>query len=64
MPTHNADYDFEDGPINRRTMSYWRLTHISDEVIPALQSNGVSENALDQMFVKNPRRFFEKQGAY
>jgi phosphotriesterase-related protein len=45
-------------------MPFWRLTHISDEVIPALKANGVSDDELNQMFVQNPKRFFEQQGAY
>lgn len=39
-------------------------THISDDVFPALRERGVSEEQLNQMMVKNPRRLFEEQGDY
>ena len=38
--------------------------HIPDQVLPALSERGVSESQIEQMLVKNPRRIFEKQGAY
>jgi phosphotriesterase-related protein len=33
-------------------------------VIPALKEAGVTEEHLHTMLVENPRRFFEKKGAY
>jgi phosphotriesterase-related protein len=33
-------------------------------VIPALKKKGVNEEQLNEMLVENPRRIFEKQGAY
>ena len=37
----------------------WHFRHISDEVVPTLLERGVSENDIDTMLVKNPRRYFE-----
>jgi phosphotriesterase-related protein len=42
----------------------WILTHISDDVLPALRERGVTDAQLEQMLVQNPRRVFEQQGAY
>lgn len=42
----------------------WQLTHISDDVIPALLASGVTQEQIDTMMVVNPRRIFEQQGAY
>jgi predicted metal-dependent phosphotriesterase family hydrolase len=33
-------------------------------VLPALRQAGVSEAQVEQMVVTNPRRYFERQGAY
>jgi phosphotriesterase-related protein len=60
----HADYDFEDGPINRTTLPDWHLLHIADSVLPALRDEGVAEEQLDQMLVENPKRIFARQGAY
>ncbi|GGC45029.1 phosphotriesterase [Brevibacterium sediminis] len=37
----------------------WHFRHISDDVIPMLLDKGVSEDNIDTMLVKNPRRYFE-----
>ncbi len=37
----------------------WHYLHISQDVIPALLKEGVSEEQIDIMLVNNPRRFFE-----
>ena len=42
----------------------WNYLHIHNDVIPALKQKGVSEQQLNEMLVENPRRIFEKQGAY
>ena len=42
----------------------WHYLHIHNDVIPALKQKGVTEDQLRQMMVENPRRIFEKQGAY
>jgi len=36
----------------------WKLTHISDDVLPALRERGVTEEQLATMLVDNPRRYF------
>lgn len=48
----------------RATVPRWNYLHISHDVLPALRSAGVSEEQIQQMTVDNPRRIFEKQGAY
>jgi phosphotriesterase-related protein len=34
----------------------WRLTHLSDEVMPLLRDAGVTQRAIETMMVENPRR--------
>ena len=42
----------------------WHFLHISDDVVPALRSSGVTDDQIRSMTVDNPRRIFEAQGAY
>jgi phosphotriesterase-related protein len=42
----------------------WTFRHIPDDVIPALRAAGVSDADIRTMTVDNPRRIFERQGAY
>ena len=42
----------------------WKMTHIHDDVLPALRERGVSEEQIEQMLVANPKRVFDVQGAY
>jgi phosphotriesterase-related protein len=40
----------------------WHYRHISDDVLPALRAQGVTDAQLDQMLAGNPRRYFAKVG--
>src|SRR3984885_10493563 len=42
----------------------WHYLHIHNDVIPALKERGVTDEQLHTMLVDNPRRIFERQGAY
>lgn len=42
----------------------WTFRHIPDDVLPALRAEGVSEEHVRAMTADNPRRIFERQGAY
>jgi phosphotriesterase-related protein len=42
----------------------WHYLHIHNDVIPALRKAGVTEEQLNTMLVENPRKIFERQGAY
>lgn len=42
----------------------WHYLHIHNDVIPALRRRGVTEDQLETMLVRNPRRIFEGDGAY
>ncbi len=42
----------------------WHYLHITRDVLPALRERGVSEADITTMLVTNPRRFFERTGAY
>jgi len=42
----------------------WHYLHLPTAVIPALKNRGVTDEQIDQMLVENPRRIFERQGAY
>jgi phosphotriesterase-related protein len=42
----------------------WNYLHIHNDVIPALKKKGVTDEQLHIMLVSNPRKIFERQGAY
>jgi phosphotriesterase-related protein len=42
----------------------WVLTHLTDVVVPAFLARGITEDQVAQMMTGNPRRIFERQGAY
>ena len=42
----------------------WHCQHIHNDVIPALKRKGVTEERLEERPVENPRKIFERQGAY
>ena len=42
----------------------WHYLHIHNDVIPALKQKGVTDEQIRTMLVDNPRRIFERQGAY
>jgi phosphotriesterase-related protein len=42
----------------RSTMPNWQFGHISDDVLPALRAEGVTDEQIDAMMVDNPRRYF------
>jgi len=54
---------FEPGVVSQ-VLPRWHFLHISDDVLPALRSAGVSDEQITQMTVGNPRRIFEAQGGY
>ena len=37
----------------------WNFEHIPQDVVPALLEAGLSEDDVDTILVKNPRRYFE-----
>lgn len=37
----------------------WNFRHISEDVIPALLAGGLTDDDIDTILVKNPRRYFE-----
>lgn len=42
----------------------WHFLHIHNDVIPALQEQGVTDEQIHLMLVENPRKIFATQGAY
>lgn len=42
----------------------WHYLHIHNDVIPALQKQGVTDEQIETMLVHNPRKVFDRQGAY
>lgn len=47
-------------PEDRRTVApKWNFRHVSEDVIPALLERGLTEDDIDTILVKNPRRYFE-----
>lgn len=45
-------------------MPQWNFRHICDDVIPALQKDGLDDETILKLTVDTPRRAFEGQGAY
>jgi phosphotriesterase-related protein len=45
-------------------MPNWHYLHIHNDVIPALKQRGVTDGQISTMLVDNPRKIFERQGAY
>ncbi len=50
--------------IKQERMPNWHFLHISRDIIPALRAKGVTDEQIRTMTVDNPRRIFERQGAY
>ena len=42
----------------------WNFLHIHNDVIPALRQRGVTDEQIRTMLIDNPRKIFERQGAY
>ena len=42
----------------------WNYLHIHNDVIPALKERGVTDEQIKVMLADNPRKIFERQGAY
>ncbi|MGO8959161.1 MAG: phosphotriesterase [Streptosporangiaceae bacterium] len=38
----------------------WHYEHVFDDVLPALQARGVTDEQIETMLVANPRRYFER----
>jgi phosphotriesterase-related protein len=36
----------------------WKLTHITEDILPVMRKAGVSEDSIDTLLVKNPRDYF------
>jgi phosphotriesterase-related protein len=65
--SHDAScyLDWIPGEMNvAETMPNWHYLHISKDVLPALRAQGVSEDDIETMLAKNPRRYFENTGSY
>jgi len=56
--------DWIPGEVPPPTMKQWNYLHISKDVLPMLRDKGVTDEQIHQMLVLNPRRYFERQGAY
>jgi len=64
--SHDAScyFGWVDPPLREKRVPNWHFNHIPDDVIPALLKAGVTEDQVTTMTVDNPRRIFERQGAY
>jgi phosphotriesterase-related protein len=64
--SHDASchLDFFPDGVTEERMPNWNFEHIPRRVIPMLRERGVSETAIHQMTVLNPRRIFEMNAAY
>jgi phosphotriesterase-related protein len=64
--SHDASchLDMIDPEVIERMGANWNFTHIPTNVVPMLRERGVSDDAIEQMTVRNPRRIFEMNEAY
>jgi phosphotriesterase-related protein len=59
--TIRTDWYFDESMVYPRE---WHQTHLTDEVLPALLTAGVTPEQIHQMTVDNPRRVFAAQEPY
>ena len=64
--SHDAScyMDWFPAELLKNNVPNWHFRHISEDVLPALLAAGVSDDQIRQMTVENPRRIFERAGAY
>ncbi len=64
--SHDAScyFDWYDKTLLQQALPKWNFNLIPDVVLPALREAGVSEEHIRSLTVDNPRRIFERQGAY
>jgi phosphotriesterase-related protein len=64
--SHDASCHFAwaDPALMEKLVPNWHFNHIPDDVIPALREAGVTDTQITTMTTDNPRRIFERQGAY
>ncbi len=64
--SHDACCHIDFGPpgLLESVAPKWNFRHIPDDVIPALRKEGVTEAEIRTLTIENPRRLFERQGAY
>jgi phosphotriesterase-related protein len=51
-------------PASLKMLPDWHFLHVLNDVVPALEERGVTEEQIEQMLINNPRRIFDQQGAY
>ena len=56
--------DWVDQSLMPQVLPDWHYLHITNDVIPALLKQGVTEEQVDQMMVANPQRYFENVQPY
>ncbi len=64
--SHDAScyFDWAEPALLKNILPNWHFNHIPDDVLPALRAAGVTDEQITTMTVDNPRRIFERQGAY
>jgi phosphotriesterase-related protein len=60
----NCFMDTIPAQVKETRMPNWHFLHISKDILPALRQRGVTEDQIRAMLVDNPRKVFERQGAY
>ena len=60
----NCFMDTIPAQVKETRMPNWHFLHIAKDILPALRAKGVTEAQITTMLVENPRKVFERQGAY
>jgi phosphotriesterase-related protein len=56
--------DWVDQELKPAVLPNWHYLHIENDVLPALRTEGVTEEQIEQMLVATPRRYFENVNPY
>ncbi len=60
----NCTIDWFDPAMLAAATPNWHFLHITNDILPALATRGVTEKQIDQMLVEAPRRILEHPAAY
>ena len=60
---HCGFIDWRPDKLFEKILPNWHYWHISKNIIPALKTQGITQQQIDTMMIENPRRIFEASQA-